>query len=145
MYYFYSESTRHGESLIKERLLPYSVLFCAWENMFNLTLGELLKTFRNLTNLHHNERTICFIFLKHRSKHGGNMPSNPNGPQKKNFFFENWQWTKRLTSRADPILTVTKMTTTWSIWCISLWYVFLWFRTDVPWHFYMKQASILLY
>lgn len=56
--------------------------------MFNLTLGELLKTFRNLTNLHHNERTICFIFLKHRSKHGGNMPSNPNGPQKKNFFLK---------------------------------------------------------
>lgn len=114
--------------------------------MFNLTLGELLKTFRNLTNLHHNERTICFIFLKHRSKHGGNMPSNPNGPQKKESFFENWQWTKRLTSRADPILTITKMTTTWSIWCISLWYVvFFLFRTDVPWHFYMKQASILLY
>lgn len=59
--------------------------------MFNLTLGELLKTFRNLTNLHHNERTICFIFLKHRSKHGGNMPSNPNGPQKKRIFF--WKLT----------------------------------------------------
>lgn len=84
--------------------------------MFNLTLGDLIKIFRNLTNLHHNESTICFIFLKHRSKHMKEIDVfssfcnishafKPKWTTKKKSYFENLiqqlKRNKRLTSRAD--------------------------------------------